>query len=134
MLSLNQAKSAGSNARYAVNNGSPLRSKSPPRRDLNVRTEMPVNHRKFDLNQSNSKSNRKRSGSSNLRNSQGKARIEKGMSMGRTTANTAPFNDMLHQIETLQRERAHYASVAFLYKKKHADLEREFYTLRELIS
>lgn len=34
MLTLNQAKSAGSNVRYAANNGSPLRSQSPPGKEV----------------------------------------------------------------------------------------------------
>jgi hypothetical protein len=53
MLTLNQVKSAGnSNVRYAEKGGSPLRSNSPPVREyaLPSRTEVPVNHRRFDLN------------------------------------------------------------------------------------
>ena len=34
----------------------------------------------------------------------------------------------------MQRERDHYAQEAFAEKKKNQDLEREFHTLRELIS
>lgn len=136
MLTLNQAKSAGGNPRYQANNGSPLRSNSPPRREYNdqpqSRTEAPVNQRKFELHQSTQKSQRKRSGSSNLRTS--KQPRNEHLSQGRTSAMTNPVNDMLQQIETLQRERDHYAHEAFAEKQKNADLEREFHTLRSLIS
>ena len=58
------------------------------------RTEAPVNHRKFELGQSTAKSQRKRSGSSNLRNTRA-PREHQGLSQGRTSANTNPFNEML---------------------------------------
>ena len=41
--------------------------------------------------------------------------------------------DLLAQIDTLQRERDHYAEEANIEKAKCAELEKEFHVLRGLI-
>ena len=41
---------------------------------------------------------------------------------------------MIAQIESLQRERDHFANLHQQERQKNADLEKEFHTLRELIS
>lgn len=146
MHQLNQAKSASQYTRNyaAANEYSPLRTSNSPKRDVATyaryphNTELPAVERKLQFNNSRSKSpksNRKRSGSSNLRNlkvSYQHASADMNMSNARTTANN--FTDLIYQIETLQRERDHYANVAHLEKQKNVELEKEFHTLRELIA
>jgi len=139
MLQLNQAKSVGMQRGYnGANEYSPLRQSNSPKRGMGSHygggnTDLPVERKLNFTNERSPKSNRKRSGSSNLRN-KGKVTFNQDLGMSNARTNATNFNDLLGQIEALQRERDHYANEAYLEKQKNSELEKEFHTLRELIA
>jgi predicted RNase H-like nuclease (RuvC/YqgF family) len=56
------------------------------------------------------------------------------MATSAPSATVHGLNELLAQVENLQRERDHFANEAYAEKQKNQELEREFHTLRRLIN